>query len=88
MCNVFRESLSEEGTGLVREELPEFPPTISVEGEPLDCGDTLRANCTSQPARPPARLTLVLNDLVETKVEAVHYRIHILASKCSNVLEI
>ncbi|KAK9871070.1 hypothetical protein WA026_011351 [Henosepilachna vigintioctopunctata] len=54
--------------------LPEFPPTISVDGEPLDCGDTLRANCTSQPARPPARLTLILNGLVVAKSDPLTFR--------------
>ncbi|XP_045471663.1 uncharacterized protein LOC123678582 [Harmonia axyridis] len=54
--------------------LPEFPPTISVEGEPLDCGHTLRANCTSQPARPPARLTFLLNDLVVARSDPLTTR--------------
>ncbi|XP_044762178.1 uncharacterized protein LOC123319331 [Coccinella septempunctata] len=54
--------------------LPEFPPTISVEGEPLDCGHTLRANCTSQPARPPARLTFLLNDIVVARSDPLTFR--------------
>ncbi|RZC35422.1 hypothetical protein BDFB_011639 [Asbolus verrucosus] len=45
------------------EELPPDPPKISVGWEPLDYGDTLRANCTSPPARPPADLAFTLNDL-------------------------
>lgn len=50
-------------------QLPEFSPTISVEGEPLDIGDILRANCTSQPARPPAMLTFILNGYELAKSE-------------------
>ncbi|KAJ3640912.1 hypothetical protein Zmor_027445 [Zophobas morio] len=44
-------------------QLPESPPTISVGREPLDYGDTLRANCSSPPSRPAARLKFILNEL-------------------------
>ncbi|XP_044262411.1 uncharacterized protein LOC123009907 [Tribolium madens] len=45
-------------------QLPEFFPTISVGRDPLDYGDVLRANCTSPPARPAAKLKFLLNDLL------------------------
>ncbi|KYB28506.1 uncharacterized protein LOC659208 [Tribolium castaneum] len=45
-------------------QLPEFFPTISVGRDPLDYGDVLRANCTSPPARPAAKLKFFLNDLL------------------------
>ncbi|VEN47556.1 unnamed protein product, partial [Callosobruchus maculatus] len=45
-------------------ELPEYPPTISVSREPLDYGDTLRANCSCSPSRPRATLTFYLNDIM------------------------
>lgn len=48
-------------------ELPAFPPTISVGREPFDYGDLLRANCTSPPARPAARLKFYLNQLLVRK---------------------
>ncbi|KAG5895469.1 hypothetical protein JTB14_013384 [Gonioctena quinquepunctata] len=44
-------------------QLPEYSPTISVRREPLDYGDTLRANCSSSPSWPKAYLTLLLNNL-------------------------
>ncbi|CAH1118820.1 unnamed protein product [Phaedon cochleariae] len=51
-------------------QLPEHPPTISVEGEPLDYGDTLRANCSSSPSKPKATLTLTLNNLTVARSSA------------------
>ncbi|XP_074033581.1 uncharacterized protein [Leptinotarsa decemlineata] len=50
-------------------QLPEYPPTISVGREPLDYGDTLRANCSSSPSSPKAFLTLLLNNLTVAKSE-------------------
>ncbi|KAJ8961972.1 hypothetical protein NQ314_005752, partial [Rhamnusium bicolor] len=49
--------------------LPEYPPKISVGREPLDYGDTLRANCSSSPARPRAMLKFVLNNLTVARTE-------------------
>ncbi|CAH1118814.1 unnamed protein product [Phaedon cochleariae] len=50
-------------------QLPEYPPTISVFGEPLDYGDILRANCTCPPSRPKASLTFLLNNYTVAKSE-------------------
>lgn len=50
-------------------QLPDFPPEISVGREPLDYGDTLKANCSSPPARPRASLKFVLNDLTVARTE-------------------
>ncbi|CAH1112906.1 unnamed protein product [Psylliodes chrysocephalus] len=50
-------------------QLPENPPTISVEGEPLDYGDTLRANCSCPPSKPQASLMLLLNNLTVAKIQ-------------------
>lgn len=43
-------------------ELPEDPPTITVNSQPLDYGDVLRANCSSSPSLPPATLRFILNN--------------------------
>ncbi|GJQ77674.1 hypothetical protein Trydic_g12799 [Trypoxylus dichotomus] len=45
-------------------QLPSSPPMISVSHKPLDYGDTLRANCSSPPSRPPAILRMSLNNMV------------------------
>ncbi|XP_056638801.1 uncharacterized protein LOC130446513 [Diorhabda sublineata] len=52
-------------------QLPEFPPTISVEGEPLDYLDTLKANCSSSPSKPKASLTFILNNVTIAKQESI-----------------
>ncbi|CAH0559283.1 unnamed protein product [Brassicogethes aeneus] len=49
--------------------LPDNPPTISVGRDPLDYGDMLRANCSSPPARPPALLKFLLNNLTVARSE-------------------
>nr|CAI5820618.1 unnamed protein product [Callosobruchus analis] len=49
-------------------ELPEYPPTISVSREPLDYGDTLKANCSCSPSRPRATLTFYLNDIMVNRI--------------------
>ncbi|KAG5870207.1 hypothetical protein JTB14_030320 [Gonioctena quinquepunctata] len=50
-------------------ELPDSFPTISVEGEPLDYGDILRANCSCPPSRPKATLTFLLNNYTVARSE-------------------
>ncbi|XP_018577827.1 uncharacterized protein LOC108916078 [Anoplophora glabripennis] len=50
-------------------QLPDFPPEISVGRDPLDYGDTLKANCSSPPARPRASLKFVLNNLTVARTE-------------------
>ncbi|CAG9770431.1 unnamed protein product [Ceutorhynchus assimilis] len=50
-------------------QLPDHMPQISVEGEPLDIGDILRANCTSFPSRPPADLKFILNNITVNQTE-------------------
>ncbi|XP_050070460.1 uncharacterized protein LOC126558482 [Anopheles maculipalpis] len=45
-------------------ELPESGPTLWTEHTRYEPGDVLRANCTSQPSRPKAELTLTLNNMV------------------------
>ncbi|XP_035903098.1 uncharacterized protein LOC118507911 isoform X2 [Anopheles stephensi] len=45
-------------------ELPESVPTLWTEHTRYEPGDVLRANCTSQPSRPKAELTLTLNHMV------------------------
>ncbi|XP_050515487.1 uncharacterized protein LOC126890525 [Diabrotica virgifera virgifera] len=50
-------------------ELPEYPPTISVTGEPLDYGDILRANCSCSPSRPKTSLTFFLNNYTVAHTE-------------------
>ena len=44
--------------------MPENPPQMDIEGEPFDYGDILRAKCTSPPAKPPATLSMYLNNLI------------------------
>ncbi|XP_030748070.1 uncharacterized protein LOC115876439 [Sitophilus oryzae] len=55
-------------------QLPERPPEISVGREPLDYGDVLRANCTSYPARPPAHLKFLLNNITVNQSEPSLFR--------------
>ncbi|XP_050515204.1 uncharacterized protein LOC126890370 [Diabrotica virgifera virgifera] len=50
-------------------QIPEFPPTISVEGEPLDFKKPLKANCSCSPSKPKAVLMLLLNNLTVAKTE-------------------
>lgn len=50
-------------------QIPEFSPTISVSGEPLDYGDILRANCSCSPSRPRTELTFLLNNQTVAKSE-------------------
>ncbi|XP_035772797.1 uncharacterized protein LOC118456289 isoform X2 [Anopheles albimanus] len=45
-------------------ELPDSGPTLWTEHSRYEPGDVLRANCTSQPSRPKAELTLTLNNMV------------------------
>uniref|UniRef100_A0AAG5CSI9 Ig-like domain-containing protein n=1 Tax=Anopheles atroparvus TaxID=41427 RepID=A0AAG5CSI9_ANOAO len=45
-------------------ELPDSGPTLWTEHTRYEPGDVLRANCTSQPSRPKAELTLTLNNMV------------------------
>lgn len=43
--------------------LPEGKPTIVSERERYDPGDTLRANCSLPPSKPPAHLSFTLNNV-------------------------
>ncbi|XP_058118536.1 uncharacterized protein LOC131284041 [Anopheles ziemanni] len=45
-------------------ELPDKGPTLWTEHTRYEPGDVLRANCTSEPSRPKADLTLTLNNMV------------------------
>ncbi|XP_074033573.1 uncharacterized protein isoform X2 [Leptinotarsa decemlineata] len=57
-------------------QLPEDLPTIRVEGEPLDYGDILRANCSCPPSRPRATLTFLLNNYTVARSEPLSPRQH------------
>lgn len=43
--------------------LPESPPVIHTEHDRYEPGDTLRANCSSPPSKPPASLSFFLNNI-------------------------
>ncbi|KAK1134557.1 hypothetical protein K0M31_007339, partial [Melipona bicolor] len=43
--------------------LPEGTPIIVSERERYDAGDTLRANCSLPPSKPPAHLSFTLNNV-------------------------
>jgi len=43
-------------------DLPAGPPTLQTERDRYDSGEILRANCTSQPSKPAAILTYLLNN--------------------------
>ncbi|CAH1957794.1 unnamed protein product [Acanthoscelides obtectus] len=64
LLELVRYCKSELHSNYILLELPEYPPTISVSREPLDYGDTLRANCSCSPSRPRATLTFYLNDIM------------------------
>lgn len=51
-------------------QLPEDPPTITVNSQPLDYGDVLRANCSSSPSLPPATLRFILNNQTVARTES------------------
>ncbi|KAI8420653.1 hypothetical protein MSG28_007893 [Choristoneura fumiferana] len=42
--------------------IPLYPPILMAEKERYQPGELLRANCTSSPAKPPANLTIYIND--------------------------
>lgn len=42
-------------------ELPHLPPTLWTEFTKYDPGDILRANCSTQPSKPSAIVTFLLN---------------------------
>ncbi|XP_052863580.1 uncharacterized protein LOC128270218 [Anopheles cruzii] len=54
-------------------ELPDSGPTLWTEHTRYEPGDVLRANCSSQPSRPKAELTLTLNNMVH---ESLVYTSH------------
>lgn len=43
--------------------LPKVKPVIVSERERYDVGDTLRANCSLPPSKPPAHLSFTLNNV-------------------------
>lgn len=48
-------------------ELPHSPPTLWTEFTKYDPGDILRANCSTQPSKPSAALTFLLNQYAVSK---------------------
>ncbi|KOX70491.1 hypothetical protein WN51_02547 [Melipona quadrifasciata] len=51
--------------------LPEGTPIIVSERERYDAGDTLRANCSLPPSKPPAHLSFTLNNVAFQSVQLV-----------------
>ncbi|GFG32006.1 hypothetical protein Cfor_08526, partial [Coptotermes formosanus] len=54
--------------------LPESPPVIHTEHDRYEPGDTLRANCSSPPSKPPASLSFFLNNIPVGVPEIRQYR--------------
>uniref|UniRef100_A0A182J140 Uncharacterized protein n=1 Tax=Anopheles atroparvus TaxID=41427 RepID=A0A182J140_ANOAO len=65
-----------ERIGTSLRELPDSGPTLWTEHTRYEPGDVLRANCTSQPSRPKAELTLTLNNMVVSMVAVRTVRIN------------
>lgn len=61
-------------------ELPHLPPTLWTEFTKYDPGDILRANCSTQPSKPSATITFLLNQYT-VSCSPFFFNVHLPTSK-------